>query len=95
MTLNLQALMLECSRCRHCWLRRTASEPKFCPGCKTRLWNKDRVRHIAPERRAVVRDEPAKARTTVASRAMRVNNRLAARAARSIRNQTSSKKQRA
>jgi hypothetical protein len=52
---SLHELMLQCNRCKHKWLRRTATEPKQCPKCKTTFWNEPRVRKIARDRRAAKR----------------------------------------
>ena len=28
----------KCSKCGHEWIKRTESDPKMCPSCKSRLW---------------------------------------------------------
>lgn len=33
---------LECNRCQHKWIPRSANLPKACPACKNRLWNEKR-----------------------------------------------------
>lgn len=54
----LEALKRRCNRCGHRWLIRNLKEPKQCPKCKSKQWNRERVRKIARDRRAV----PAKLR---------------------------------
>ena len=43
-----------CERCDYQWAPRqtTTEEPKVCPNCKTRLWNKPRTQQRKPENRA-------------------------------------------
>src|SRR4029434_4816660 len=53
----LAALTHHCRRCEHTWLRRAAYDPRQCPKCKTKFWNKPRVRKIKPERLAESRGE--------------------------------------
>ena len=48
----LKELMLQCNRCNHKWLRRTLTEPKQCPACRSKFWNKPRVRKVKRARRA-------------------------------------------
>jgi len=31
---------LKCKKCGHEWLPRTAQDPRECPKCKSRDWNK-------------------------------------------------------
>jgi hypothetical protein len=40
----LKAMLLECNRCRHQWLKRTRTVPRQCPACKSTYWNKPRTR---------------------------------------------------
>ncbi len=48
-----------CERCSHVWVpqRRTVSEPKICPRCKSAYWNKPRKLDWPAERRAAQHDE--------------------------------------
>jgi len=36
----------KCKRCGYEWIPRTIQEPRECPDCKNRYWNKDYVRGI-------------------------------------------------
>jgi predicted Zn-ribbon and HTH transcriptional regulator len=49
---NLKEFLLQCNRCGHKWLRRTLTEPKQCPMCRSKQWNKQRIRKIRRDRRA-------------------------------------------
>ena len=46
-----------CERCSHVWVprRRTVSEPKICPKCKSPYWNKPRKLTTSPEKQAANR----------------------------------------
>jgi DNA-directed RNA polymerase subunit RPC12/RpoP len=68
MAASLQALILRCNRCGHEWLRRMVQLPQQCPACHSKFWNRERVRAIAPERRAKVLGEATTA-SAVARRA--------------------------
>lgn len=36
----VRTLELTCQRCGHEWVRRTLELPKYCPWCKSPIWNK-------------------------------------------------------
>ncbi len=42
--LKIVVMALQCDRCRYKWVSRSAKDPKECPACKSRYWNKARVR---------------------------------------------------
>ena len=48
-----------CERCSHVWVpqRRTVSEPKICPRCKSPYWNKPRKLDWPADRRGAQHDE--------------------------------------
>ena len=41
-----------CSRCDNSWWKRGTYTPKQCPACKSRFWNKPRIRKISEDRMA-------------------------------------------
>ncbi len=34
--------MLKCKRCGHEWIPRSINKPKACPGCNSRVWEKEK-----------------------------------------------------
>ena len=37
----MKVIILKCKKCGHEWIRRLNFNPKECPKCKNRNWNKD------------------------------------------------------
>ncbi len=46
---------LTCNRCHYVWSPATLKTPKSCPGCKSPLWNKERVRRVAKGEKRIER----------------------------------------
>lgn len=41
-----------CTRCKYEWIPKTERPPKFCPGCNSPYWNKERTRTIPKKAQA-------------------------------------------